>query len=302
MEQTPPYARIVAEIRRQIAAGELKPGDRVPSTRRIAADWGVAMVTAAKALTHLRQDGVVATVPRVGTVVATTQAPVRTTGITRDDVVRAGIAIADADGLRALSMRRVAAELGVPTMSTYRHVRGKEDLELLMADAVFADDPLPASPPDGWRARLAVLARKQWAICRRHPWMPHVISLTRPRPMPHLFEHVEWILSALDGHGLDANTMLWTHITVVNFVRGIGINLEPEREALQDTGITNVEWMDTEGDVDTQRILSAGFPTFARVAAESDFDMDLDVLFEFGLGRLLDGLAPLLEPVIPGEG
>ncbi|WP_241777660.1 GntR family transcriptional regulator, partial [Streptomyces sp. CT34] len=66
----PPYRRIVQEIRGRIDAGELAPGDRVPSTRRITREWGVAMATATKVLTALRQEGVVRTVPGVGTVVA----------------------------------------------------------------------------------------------------------------------------------------------------------------------------------------------------------------------------------------
>ncbi|MBC3992979.1 winged helix-turn-helix transcriptional regulator, partial [Streptomyces sp. AC563] len=67
----PPYLRIVGELRRRIAEGELTPGDRVPSTRQIAREWGVALATATKALTTLRLEGLVVTRPRAGTVVAT---------------------------------------------------------------------------------------------------------------------------------------------------------------------------------------------------------------------------------------
>src|SRR6476661_475965 len=65
----PPYARIVREIRRRITAGELRTGDRVPSTREITRQWGVAMATATKVLTTLQQEGLVSAVPGVGTVV-----------------------------------------------------------------------------------------------------------------------------------------------------------------------------------------------------------------------------------------
>lgn len=71
----PPYARIVADIKRRIAAGELKAGDRVPSTRQLARDWNVALATAAKALNTLAQEGVVHPEPRVGTVVAAPTSP-----------------------------------------------------------------------------------------------------------------------------------------------------------------------------------------------------------------------------------
>ncbi|MEH6377160.1 winged helix-turn-helix domain-containing protein, partial [Streptomyces sp. KLMMK] len=62
----PPYLRIAAELRRRIADGELAPGDRVPSTRQIAEDFGVALATATKVLTTLRQEGLVQARPRVG--------------------------------------------------------------------------------------------------------------------------------------------------------------------------------------------------------------------------------------------
>ena len=68
-ETTPPYLRIVGELRRRIMAGELGPGDRVPSTRQIVREWGVAMATASRALTALRQESLVRAVPGVGMVV-----------------------------------------------------------------------------------------------------------------------------------------------------------------------------------------------------------------------------------------
>ncbi|MGO4428402.1 GntR family transcriptional regulator, partial [Streptomyces sp. MCAF7] len=146
-EPDPPYLRIVTEIRRRIADGELAPGDRVPSTRQIAKEWGVALATATKALTTLRVEGFVEARPRVGTVVATRAAapPTRRTPLspppppgaehelTRERIVRAAIEIADSEGLAALSMRGVAARLGVAAMSPYRHIGSKEDLVLLMA-------------------------------------------------------------------------------------------------------------------------------------------------------------------------
>src|SRR5258707_10107834 len=71
----PPYARIVAELRERIETGGLAPGDRVPSTREITRQWGVAMATATKALTALRQAGLVRSVPGVGTVGDSTRRP-----------------------------------------------------------------------------------------------------------------------------------------------------------------------------------------------------------------------------------
>src|SRR5437763_16528864 len=117
-----PYARIVAELERRIAAGELRPGDRVPSTRQLTQEWGGARATATRALSALRQQGLVHAVQGVGTVVADPKRPARAEPgheLTRERIVRAAIAIADDEGLAAVSMRRIATELHAATMSLY---------------------------------------------------------------------------------------------------------------------------------------------------------------------------------------
>jgi DNA-binding transcriptional regulator YhcF (GntR family) len=307
----PPYLRIVAEIQRRIAAGELRAGDRVPSTRQIARDWGVAIATATKALTTLGQEGLVQAVPRVGTVVAAppprpASAP-RTTRprlaqapeqeLTQARIIQAAIGIADAEGLPAVSMRRVAAELGVATMSLYRHVPSKDQLVLLMADAVFGEAKLPEPPPSGWRAQLELVARQQWGIARRHPWIARVISLTRPTPTPSGMAYTEWAMHAVDGLGLDPATMLYVAITLAGYVQATAVNLESEVEAEQDTGITSDEWMQSQEKTMATVLASGRFPMLSGIATQPDVDLDLDLdrLFEFGLQLLLDGLAVRIQ-------
>src|SRR3954470_13075334 len=132
-EVEPPYRRIVAEVRRRIEAGELRPGDRVPSARAITREWGVAIATATKAHAALREEGLTIARAGVGTVVAG-PAPRREHELTRERIVATASAIADADGLAELSMRRIASTLGVATMSLYRHVPSRDDLTLAMID------------------------------------------------------------------------------------------------------------------------------------------------------------------------
>ncbi|NUR82495.1 MAG: GntR family transcriptional regulator, partial [Nonomuraea sp.] len=104
----PPYLRIVADLERRIADGELRPGDPVPTTRAIMREWGVAMATASKALAALKQAGAIESTSRVGAVVASRRLPARSAGgLERDRVVRAAMGVADAGGLAALSMRAV---------------------------------------------------------------------------------------------------------------------------------------------------------------------------------------------------
>ena len=313
----PPYARIAAELRDQIGRGQLKPGQRVPSTREITARWGVAMATASRVLAALRQDGLVHPVPGVGTVVSDGSAADRPPAASRpaaarpaadrppaprpgadrgpgdaERIVAAAIRVADAEGLAALSMRRVATELGTAPMSLYRHVTDKDGLVLQMMNTVFARGRLP-DPPEGWRPQLDLAARTLWAMFREHPWLASALSLTRPQALPAALPYTEWVLTALDGHGLDLDTMFTTYLTLINYVRGIAVNLESEAEAEAVTGLNSEEWLETqESQLDS--ILSPGqFPMFERLITE-EYDFSLDRIFEFGLQRLLDGLATLI--------
>ncbi|MGW2919593.1 GntR family transcriptional regulator [Streptomyces angustmyceticus] len=305
----PPYRRIVDAIRHRIDTGELTPGDRVPSTRRITQEWGVAMATATKVLTTLRQEGLVRAVPGVGTVVAEPRrtgrgAPARErrpgetdSGLSRDRVVRAGIKVADAEGLRALSMRRVAAEFGVSSMALYRHVAGKDELVLLMADAAFDDVELPEPAPDGWRARMEAGARLQWELYRRHPWLAQYLSLTRPQPMPRAMALIEWTMARV--RGTDPVTLIHLALTLLGFVRATAAGFEDDLEAEQETGMDQGQWMATMEPMFEGILASGSYPMYAGV---SDTDADLvtpDSLFEFGLARLLDGMATLVDAPRP---
>ncbi|WP_331743347.1 TetR/AcrR family transcriptional regulator C-terminal domain-containing protein [Kitasatospora sp. NBC_01300] len=311
----PPYLRIVAAIRRRIAHGELAPGDRVPSTRQIATEWGVALATATKALTTLRLEGLVEARPRIGTVVAGTTpaapaAPARRRPspapdsaqaqeqeLSLDRIVRTAIEIADTEGLSALSMRGVAARLGVAAMSTYRYVPSKEDLVLRMADAAFGEKSYPAEAPEDWRTRIELGARTLWSLYRRHPWLAQLGSLTRPLIVPNLMVHGEWVLSALDGHGLDPTALFDIHVLLYNHVQGLAVHLEMEAHAEATTGQSEDQWMDSRTPALQELVESGRFPAFTKVvgAFEDGYDLRLDALFEFGLKTLLDGLASLVE-------
>ncbi|MGN9841376.1 GntR family transcriptional regulator [Nonomuraea sp. H19] len=283
----PPYLRIVADIQRRIADGRLRPGDSIPTTRAIMREWGVAMATATKALTALKQAGAIESAPRVGAVVATRGLPSRSAGgLERDRIARVAMEIADTDGLAAVSMRAVAAKLGVATMTLYRHLGAKAELTQLMADAAFAEIEYP-QPPPGWRSHLRVAAQLQWAAYHRHPWLPRVVSITRPDMLPGLVAYGLWTLRALDGVALDPDTRLHVYATVVNYVRGTAVNIESEVGAALDTGMTSKQWI-------TARLPIDG-PLIAQVT-EPGANLDLESLFAFGLERLLDGLATVVTP------
>jgi DNA-binding transcriptional regulator YhcF (GntR family) len=292
----PPYQRIAGEIAARIAAGDLAPGDRIASTRQLTAQYGIAMATATKVLATLREQGLVRAMPGVGTVVAAQARPADAVP-DRDRVVRAAVTIADAEGLTALSMRRLAAEIGVPTMSLYRYVTDKEELLLLMTDAIFAVNPPPALIPedDGWRRCIEALARLQWSIYRRHPWLAQAMSFTRPLLAPHAMAHTEWAMRALDGHGFDPNTQFMAAVTVANYVRGTAVNIEHEAQAEQETGMTGDQWIRAQRAQFDAVLATGRLPMMTRYLAAGDRAFDLDTLVEFGLQRLLSGLAQVLD-------
>jgi DNA-binding transcriptional regulator YhcF (GntR family) len=287
----PPYQQIVDDIRRRISSGELPPGSRVPSTRQIVSEWGVAMATATKVLTTLRHAGLVQSRPGFGTVVgAAPLAP----ELTRTDIVDAAVRIADSEGFEALSMRRVAAALGSGVMSLYRHVSSKEELDLLLRDAVFSERPLPTPPPTSWRARLELSGRTLWDLYRRHPWLAQTPSLTRPSAGRHQLPYSEWMLAALSETGLDDQTILLVHLSLFGFVHGLAATLETEAREEAASGVTSNEWLAAH-EAETRALMTtAAFPHSARVFLHAPIPLDLDQLLEFGLQRFLDGVERLL--------
>ncbi len=218
-----------------------------------------------------------------------------------DRIVAAAIAVADAEGLAALSMRRVASALGVGTMSLYTHVPGKGELVDLMFDAVLGELYAADEHDDegaGWRARLERVAVANWEFYRRHPWAVH-LATGRPPPGPNVIAKYERELRAVDGIGLGEVEMDLVVTLVTSFVKGTVAGLLERTEAERATGITEQQWWEaTEPFVD--RVFDpARFPTVARVGpvagAELHAATDPHRSFDFGLARLLDGIAMLIS-------
>ncbi|MFH9724291.1 TetR/AcrR family transcriptional regulator C-terminal domain-containing protein [Streptomyces sp. NPDC017254] len=310
----PPYLAIAAELRRRVRTGELSPGDRLPSTRAITRDWGVAMATATKALAVLRQEGLARPEPGVGTVVVSPGGATRRPGaargrgstgggatvpaaasLTREQLVAAALELADTEGLNALTMRRVATGLGVSTMALYRHVPGKAELVRLMTDAACGEVPLGPVPAH-WRTGLEQGARWLRAVYARHRWMAHAMaSFTRPVATPNAMAYTEWVLRAMRGTPLTHTQKLHTHLVIFAYVQGLSMADDLEEQARQDSGISDDEWME-QNEPRFDAIQSAGsYPELTSVTSEGGFGLDLRTLFEFGLGRTLDGIASMID-------
>ncbi|GAA1580540.1 TetR/AcrR family transcriptional regulator C-terminal domain-containing protein [Actinoplanes couchii] len=285
-----PYRQIVTAIRHRIESGELRPGDRVPSARAITREWGVAIATATKAHAALREEGLTTARPGVGTVVAG-PVPPRETDLGLDRIVAEAITIAARDGIADVSMRRIAAGLNVATMSLYRHVPSRDDLVLAMIDAALGDLRVPARYSGDWRTDLDRCARALWEVFQRHPWLGPSMSVTRPQPAPNALRLGEWLMGALGPTGLGVTDRMLVQVLLFSFVRGVASGLEPEALAVRDTGITDDEWMERQAGAFARFAAQNPAPHYQQLfGGDLDFDFDLNVLFEFGLARFLDGL------------
>lgn len=138
---------------------------------------------------------------------------------TREMIAEAALAIADAKGFEAVSMRRIAAKLGAGTMTLYHYVRTKDDLVALMDDALLGEVLLPKDAlPAGWRAALTAIARRTRAVFQRHPWA--LLSLRGAVPGPNGMRHFEQCLAALSTTTLDRAGKLALLALVDDFVFG----------------------------------------------------------------------------------
>ncbi len=213
-------------------------------------------------------------------------------GLTLERIVAAGIEVATIEGLSALSMARVATELGVGTMSLYRYVAAKDELLTLMVDTALGAPPaIEPNEPD-WRAGLT-----RWAVAvrdayRRHPWALRV-PISAPPLGPNNVAWLERALRALGGTALGEQDKLSTVLLISGFVRN-DATLTADFAAAAQAGGEQV--MPGYGSVLRRLIDTAAFPALDR-AIESgalDDDDDIDIEFNFGLQRILDGVAALI--------
>jgi AcrR family transcriptional regulator len=216
------------------------------------------------------------------------------TGLTVRRIVEAAIEIADADGLRAVTIRKVADALGVGAMSLYTYVPGKDELVFLMIEAVIGELS-PESGAEGWRARLEEIARSYWALHRRHPWLVEV-SVTRPVVGPNGMDWYEHELSLVDGIGLDELEMNAVVELLRRHVEGTArYAVEAARDAKR-SGMSDDEWWYSVLPVLERVLVGRDYPLSARVGgAIGAPHSDPEHGFEFGLSRILDGVELLVS-------
>lgn len=217
-------------------------------------------------------------------------------GLSRGRIVTAAIAVADAEGLGAVSMNRVAKELGFTTMSLYRHVASKEELVLLMQDA--AGGPPAAGPVEGsWRDELQ---RWAWAVLggfRAHPWIVQTIGMFGAPSTPNQLAWFERGLRALGDTPLTEAEKVSTLLLVDAHIFGDLLFAAASTPSAAD--VVGGDPYD-DGQL-VGRLDPESFPALLRAFAGGAFVpgrdpiADRDVDFTFGLDRILDGLERLIE-------
>ncbi len=213
-------------------------------------------------------------------------------GLTLQQIIDSAIKIADADGLAALSMRRVADQLGVGTMSLYTYVPGKAELIDVMQDTVVGEAARSDSAAGGWRAKLELLAREDWALYRRHPWALQVERIRRV-PGPNEIEAFDSALSAVSGIGLTASEMVAAVTLVVGYVQGHARHAVETAQTERRTGVTDDQFWSGRTAL-YEKFDCDRFPALTSVWEAGGFDEPEDN-FEFGLQRVLDGIEKIVN-------
>ena len=214
-----------------------------------------------------------------------------------DEVVDAAIALADAEGLAALSMRSLAQRLGIGAMSVYGYVANRNDLVVLMVDQVLGEADLPPMTGD-LRARLRLVAEIQLGDCRAHPWLLDV-SGVRPWLGPNVADRYEWQLSAVEGIGLPDVEMDQTVTLVAGFAANVARAEHAVRVAERESGLTDLEWWEANSGELGEVMAHREYPLSGRVgsAAGEAYQAGTDPQREreFGLERILDGIEAYVE-------
>jgi AcrR family transcriptional regulator len=219
------------------------------------------------------------------------------TGLTIDRVVEVAIDVADSDGLAAVTIRRVAQELGVSTMTPYSYVPRKAELINLMLDELYARMAVTINSGDAWRGKVTAVAADNRTLHRSHPWTVEAQAV-RPALGPGMLSKYERELSAFDGIGLTDLEMDAALAHLLGIVR-VTVRAELQAaETIATTGTDDDAWWETTGPLLAELAHEEDYPLATRVGTAAGLAygsaFSADAVYEFGLQRFLDGLQRLL--------
>jgi len=225
----------------------------------------------------------------------------RARGLELADIVTAAVTVADAEGTDAISMRRIARELTVGTMSLYWYVESKDELLQLMLEKVQAEAEAP-EPSGEWRADLRGYARNVRTALLQHPWAIDFLGVGPPSG-PNDASNAERLIAALDGIGLDPRTTMQVLMTVGTYVMGAALReiqeIRWQRAAAEATAsMTEAEIVEFEAEFSRRLHDSGRYPHIAKIldaGIDPDAPETRNERFEFGLNCVLDGIAARLR-------
>ncbi|MBA0049911.1 TetR/AcrR family transcriptional regulator [Streptomyces sp. AJS327] len=234
-------------------------------------------------------------------------------GVDLPRVVHAAVEIAAEEGLSAVSMSRVASEVGVSTMALYRYVSGKDELLILMEDAAFDASPPGPPPGEGWREGLSQWARAYRKVLWRHKWIMR-IPVSTPPVSPTGVAWMEHGLRYLRRTGLGGEEQLATLMLLSGFVRS-HVSLAADMEAATGGGRERQEQAEAHYWELLARLTRGGhYPAITallesglavrptpdgeaaaptetdRAAGDAGVEEEFDPSFDFGLAIILDGI------------
>ncbi|MET9889792.1 TetR/AcrR family transcriptional regulator [Streptomyces sp. NPDC006465] len=208
----------------------------------------------------------------------------------RADIAAAAVRIADAEGLDAVSMRHVAAELGCGTMSLYNYVPRKEDLYELMVDGISGEHDI-REPSGDWRADMLRIAHQTRALMHRHPWLPRLMSPVYGFS-PNALRYLEHCLACLDPlevpYGTKMELIAMLNGVVTTYVGNELATVERTRSLPWSEEQENAARIAYLGS----QVASGAYPRMAAAFMEDAGPIDLEAVFERALSRVLDAFEP----------
>lgn len=216
--------------------------------------------------------------------------------LSRDKIVRAAIAIADEQGLDAVSLRNVAAKLRAGPMRLYTYTSTKAGLIDLMIDDLYRELHESGPLSGDWQRVLRAFAYRLRELSRQHPWFPTLLG-GRPHPGPHALLFYERLLAAVQVTVPSLPTAL-AAVRVMNAWAVGAIHIEANDFAAERaTGLDEQAWQQARWPWLQEQLRTGAFPTMSRIVHEVEHDTP-DAIFAHGLGCVLDGLAVQLPPVL----
>ena len=217
-------------------------------------------------------------------------------GHTIEQIGAAAAAIADGHGLAAVSMKRVAGAIGLTTMSLYRYVDSKAELDAVMLDSAYGEPDMQFAATDDWRERIEAWARRVTDLRLVHPWMVSVNAPQGPPLTPNAIAWMEAGLAALEDTPLNAQQRLSVLLAVdgwaLNHVRQslqLGLTGQVDPDSPQAQYLAHLELL-----IDPKRLphLASAAPEVLAADDGSDF---FEEEWRFGIDLLIGGIERLVE-------